>query len=98
MAIARIHRVVDNKGKQHIGNNTAKEYIRCLTEYWVPYFGKPTLLRTDPEGAFVSKEFRLFCNDWKVRHAPPPNLRRVQSHRQRTAHSTKLALLKMLAP
>ncbi len=34
LPIARVHHVVDEKDKKHLGNNTAVLYINDLVEYW----------------------------------------------------------------
>ena len=46
-----------------IGANTADECTNALLLNWFPYFGKPKLIRCDPQGCFCSKEWLLFLSE-----------------------------------
>ena len=51
-----IHRVMDVE--HGLGNVTGEIMLNTLMNHWVKYFGKPDIVRTDPEGAFRDKGFR----------------------------------------
>lgn len=44
----------------HSGNFDAEFVMRSLPERWFQYFGRPAVIRVDPEGAFCASWFR----DW----------------------------------
>ena len=41
-----------------LGNVTSEIMLATLLNYWVKYYGKPDIVRTDPEGAFRDQGFR----------------------------------------
>ena len=55
-ASVTIHRVMDVE--QGLGNVTSEIMLATLLNHWVKYYGKPDIVRTDPEGAFRDQEFR----------------------------------------
>lgn len=57
---------------KQVGSSTSGGYVRDLTEFWIPYFGKPLLIRTDPEGAFLSKESKRFCCEYRMEASVQP--------------------------
>ena len=38
-----------------LGNTTAEESLKAFRVCWWKHYGKPTVLRTDPEGCFRAK-------------------------------------------
>lgn len=66
LPITRWHSDGSDSRKQ-VGISTAGEYIRDLAKFWIPYFGKPLLIRAVPEGAFLSKEWKRFCGEYPDR-------------------------------
>lgn len=57
---------------QQVGNSTSEEYTRDLTEIWIPYFGEPMVIRTDPEGAFISSAWEQFCGEYRIEVSVQP--------------------------
>ena len=55
-ASVTIHRVMDVE--HGLGNVTGETMLATLPNHWVKYFGKPDIVRTDPEGAFRDQGFR----------------------------------------
>ena len=55
-ASATIHRVMDVE--HGLGNVTGEIILTTLLNHWVKYYGKPDIVRTDPEGAFRDQGFR----------------------------------------
>ena len=53
-AVGKVHVVVNSK--EQTGNTTVDEAWNTLLHCWFPYFGKPLLVRSDPEGAYRSPE------------------------------------------
>ena len=49
-ASVTIHRVMDVE--HGLGNVTSEIMLATLLNHWVKYYGKPDIVRTDPEGAF----------------------------------------------
>ena len=50
------HRVMDTE--RGLGNVTGEIMLKTLLNRWVMYFGKPDIVRTNPEGAFRYQGFR----------------------------------------
>ena len=55
-ASVTIHRVMDVE--HGLGNVTSEIMLATLLNHWTKYFGKPDIVRTDPEGAFRDQGFR----------------------------------------
>ena len=55
-ASVTIHRVMDTE--HGLGNVTSEIMLTTLLNQWVKYYGKPVIVRTDPEGAFRDRGFR----------------------------------------
>ena len=55
-ASVTIHRVMDME--HGLGNVTGEIMLATLLNHWVKYYGKPDIVRTDPEGAFRDQRFR----------------------------------------
>ena len=55
-ASVTIHRVMDTE--HGLGNVTSEIMLATLLNHWVNYYGKPDVVRTDPEGAFRDQGFR----------------------------------------
>ena len=55
-ASVTIHRVMDVE--HGLGNVTGEIMLATLLNHWVKYYGKPDVVRTDPEGAFRDQGFR----------------------------------------
>ena len=55
-ASVTIHSVMDTE--HDLGNVTGEIMLNTLLNHWVKYYGKPDIVRTDPEGAFRDKGFR----------------------------------------
>lgn len=49
--------------KKHI---SAAQFISTLKESWLEYFGTPSTLRLDPDGAFRSHELSQFCDQQQI--------------------------------
>ena len=54
-ASVTIHRVMD---AEHGLGNVTGVMLATLLNHWVRYYGKPDIVRTDPEGAFRDQGFR----------------------------------------
>ena len=55
-ASVTIHRVMDVE--HGLGNVTCEIMLATLLNHCVKYYGKPDIVRTDPEGAFRDQGFR----------------------------------------
>ena len=55
-ASVTIHRVMDVE--HGLVNVTGEIMLATLLNHWVKYYGKPDIVRTDPEGAFRDRGFR----------------------------------------
>ena len=55
-ASVTIHRVMDVE--HGLGNVTGEIMLATLLNHWVKYYGKPNMVRSDPEGAFRDEGFR----------------------------------------
>ena len=53
-------------------NVTAEMIIQAIKIHWIPYFGRPRVIRTDPEGALRSREFELWCGEQSIELLPTP--------------------------
>ena len=51
-----IHSVMDTE--HGLGNVTGEIMLNTLLNHWVKYYGKPDIVRTDPEGAFRDQGYR----------------------------------------
>lgn len=58
---------------KHVGNSSSREYICDSAEFWIPYFGKALLIGTDPEGAFLSEEWKRFCGEYRMEASVQPS-------------------------
>ena len=47
---AAAHRVMDTR--HGLGNVIGEIMLNTLLNHWIKYYGKPSIVRTDPEGAF----------------------------------------------
>ena len=59
----RVARHVLTGKKAHI---SASQFISTLKESWLEYFGTPSTLRVDPDGAFRSHELSQFCDQQQI--------------------------------
>ena len=55
-ASAAIHRVMDTE--HGLGKVTSEIMMNTLLNHWVKFYGKPNIVRTDPEGGFEDQGFR----------------------------------------
>lgn len=55
----RTARILKTGHKQTMSANL---FLQYMTEGWIQYFGRPSVLRLDPVGAFRSKEIETFCD------------------------------------
>ena len=55
-ASVTIHMVMDTE--HGLGNVTSEIMLNTLLKHWVGYYGKPDIVRTDPERAFRDQGFR----------------------------------------
>ena len=55
-ASVTIHRAMDTE--HGLGNVTGEIMLNTLLNHWVTYYGKPDIVRTDPEGASRDQGFR----------------------------------------
>ena len=55
-ASVTIQRVMDTE--HGLGNVTGEIMLNTLLDHWIKYYGKPNIVRTDPEGAFRDQECR----------------------------------------
>ena len=55
-ASVTIHMVMDTE--HGLGNVTSEIMLNTLLNHWVRYYGKPDIVRTDPERAFRDQGFR----------------------------------------
>ena len=55
-ASVTIHRVMNTE--HGLGNVTGEIMLNTLLNHWVWYYGKPDIVRTDPDGAFRDQGFR----------------------------------------
>ena len=53
-----------------LGRTTTTHRIVEVTKRIFATFGSPTLLRTDSDPRYLSKEFQTFCADWEISHRP----------------------------
>ena len=61
-----IHRVMDTE--HGLGNVTREIMLNTLVNYWIKYYGKPDIVRTDPEGASRDQGFRRGLAAKSIRH------------------------------
>ena len=54
-ATVTVHRVMDTE--HGLGNVTGEIMLNTLLNQWIKYYGKPNIVRTDPEGAFDIRGF-----------------------------------------
>ena len=91
LPIVRIHKTMEDwpNSAQNLGNNTTEEYIKDLVEFWFPYYGRPNMIRTDPEGTFISGAWKKFPRTtWYSGLCPTGGS--TLAYRQRRAHHWKL--------
>ena len=55
-ASVTIRRVIDTE--LWLGNVTGEIMLNTLLNHWIKYYGKPNVVRTDPDGAFRDQGFR----------------------------------------
>ena len=55
-ASVTIHSVMDTE--HGLGNVTGEIILNTLLNHWMKDYGKPNIVRTDPEGAFGDQVFR----------------------------------------
>ena len=55
-AAVTLHRVMDTE--RVLGNVTGEIMLNTLLNHWIKYYGKPDIVRTDPEGTFRDQGFR----------------------------------------
>ena len=53
-------------------NCSAREVIRALTLRWLPYFERPRLTRTDPEGCFISRLWWNWLSEQRILGSSQP--------------------------
>jgi hypothetical protein len=71
VAVNKVH-LESTDGAGACGNTSAVESRRAFRQCWWRAYGKPQLLRTDPEGCFRSKEHVDGLNDIGVQWDPDP--------------------------
>ena len=89
--IVKIHQAVRGNSKRQLGNTSAEEMKLVLSE-WCKYYGRPEVLRLDPEGAHRSTELREWGGRRAISIEPEPaeahwRMGAVERHIQ-TAKST----------
>ena len=53
-------------------NGSANEVVRALTLRWLPYFGRPRPVRTDPEGCFISRQWLNWVSEQRILASSQP--------------------------
>lgn len=51
---------------------TTETLVNVLQEHWTPYFGRPRIIRVDPEGAMRSREFEKWGATEGIEILPTP--------------------------
>ena len=64
--IAEIFRRQLDEGR----NTTGQEAVACIEKFWVQYFGWPSKIRLDPEGAFRSAELSQWAEERGIEILP----------------------------
>ncbi|CAK0882620.1 unnamed protein product [Prorocentrum cordatum] len=57
---------------KNCGNTTAKEMKETVLKSWIQHYGKPEVLRSDPEGCFRQAEHRAWLSGHGIEWRPEP--------------------------
>ena len=67
----RIWREKDADRFEELGNGTSLEMEEILSE-WFRYYGRPEVLKSDPDGCFRDLEFKRWCSERYAQLDPEP--------------------------
>ena len=90
-----IHMFMDTE--HGLGNVTSEIMLNTLLNHWVRYYGKPDIVRTDPERAFRDQGFRRGLAAKSIRLDSDPGDASIRAaRRRRTVSQFKKSLMNAL--